>query len=162
MVCYGIFLDQMSLTSILIPILCTLHWFFKFRYFYQRCGRRSTSIHPYSFIWDMFHVIIHLLSKNGEVNFGDFFLNREKLIFSQKIPVFLIPVHDIGSKDRNSDAPSKITYRLWKSPWKSLSKILAFFSGPVPVENRKKDKINEESLVKIGTKLTFLGWTFDI
>ena len=132
MVYYGIFLNQLSLTSILIPILCTLHKLLNFPYFYQRCGRRSTSINPYSFKWLICHIKIHLISKNCEVNFGEFFLNREKLIFSQKIPVFSIPVHNTGSKDRNSDPPSKFTYRLWKSPWKSLIKILAFFSGPVP------------------------------
>ena len=79
-------------------ILCTLHQFLKFWYSYQRCGSRSTLIHRYSFIWDMCHIIIHLLSKNGEVNFGEFFLNWEKPIFSGKIPIFSIPVHDTGSK----------------------------------------------------------------
>ena len=101
MVCYGIFLDQLSLTSILIPILCTLRWFFKFRYFYQRCGRRSTSIHPYSFISYIGHIKIHIISKNWKVPFGAFFLNWEKPIFSAKIPIFSIPVHDIGLKIRN-------------------------------------------------------------
>ena len=117
---YYIFLNQLSVTSILIPILCTLHWFFKFWYSYQRCGRRSTSINPYSFIWLICHIKIHLLSKNCEVIFGDFFLNREKLIFSQKIPVFSIPVHDIGSKDRNSDSRQKLHIGCGnhlESPW---------------------------------------------
>ena len=84
MVHYGIFLNQLSLTSILIPILCTLHKVFNFRYSYQRCGKRSTSINPYSFIWLIFHIKIHLISKNCEVNFGEFFLNREKVIFRRK------------------------------------------------------------------------------
>ena len=112
MVYYGIFLNQLSLTSILIPILCTLHKVFNFRYSYQRCGRRSTLINPYSFIWDMCHVIIHLLSKNGEVPFGAFFLIAKNRFFSAKIPVFSIPVHDTGSKVRNSDPQWKVTYSL--------------------------------------------------
>ena len=103
MVYYGIFLNQLSLTSILIPILCTLHKVFNFRYSYQRCGRRSTLINPYSFIWYMCHIIIHLLSKNGEVYFGVFFLIEKNCCFSEKIPIFSIPVHDTGSKVRNSD-----------------------------------------------------------
>ena len=92
MVLYGVFLDRLSLTSILIPILFTL-----------RCGRRLTMIHRYSFIWNICHIKIHVLSKNCEVPFGAFFLIREKLIFSEKIPIFSIPVHDTGSKVRNSD-----------------------------------------------------------
>ena len=47
--------------------------------------------------------------KKGVVNFVEFF----KLIFSEKIPVFSILIHDTGSKDQNSDAPSKVTYNLY-------------------------------------------------
>ena len=109
---YGIFLNQLSLTSILIPILCTLHKVFNFRYSYQRYGRRSTLIHRYSLIWYICHIIIHLLSKNGEVYFGVFFLNWENVLFSEKIPIFSIPVHDTDSKVRNSDPQWKVTYSL--------------------------------------------------
>ena len=46
-----------------------------------------------------------------------FFLNREKPIFSEKIPIFSIPVQDTCSKVRNSDLQKKVTYRLDKSPF---------------------------------------------
>ena len=96
-------LNEIARTSNFIPIKGTLNDFLKFWYSYQRCGSRSTLIHRYSFIWNICHIKIHLLSKNGEVPFGAFFLNCEKSIFLAKIPVFSIPVHDTGSKVRNSD-----------------------------------------------------------
>ena len=34
------------------------------------------------------------------------------MIFSPKIPVFSIPVLDIGPKVKNSDPPTKVTYTM--------------------------------------------------
>ena len=36
----------------------------------------------------------------------------ENVIFSPKIPVFSIPVHDTGPKVKNSDPPTKVTYTM--------------------------------------------------
>ena len=73
MVLYGVFLDRLSLTSILIPILFTL-----------RCGRRLTMIHRYSFIWNICHIKIHVLSKNSEVPFDAFFWFAKNWYFRRK------------------------------------------------------------------------------
>ena len=39
-----------------------------------------------------------------------YFFIRETVIFSPKIPVFSIPVLDIGPKVQNSEPPIKVTY----------------------------------------------------
>ena len=90
MVYYGIFLNQLSLTSILIPILCTLHKVFNFRYSYQLCGRRTRPIKAYSIIPYVDHIKTHIISKNWLENFGEFFLICVFVLFLGKIPVFLI------------------------------------------------------------------------
>ena len=51
---------------------------------------------------DIYHIKMHLLSKNDEVHFVAFLIEG-KLIFSVKIQVFSILVHDTGSKVKNLD-----------------------------------------------------------
>ena len=64
------------------------------------------------------------------VSYGGIFFELKNR-FSEKIPVFLIPVHDSRSKDRNSDAPSKVTQvmkiTLIVQALDSKGKIQAFF-----------------------------------
>ena len=50
--------------------------------------------------------------KIENVKMCNFFFIRENVIFSPKIPVFSIPVLDIGPKVKNSDPPKKVTYTM--------------------------------------------------
>ena len=112
MVYYGIFLNQLCLTSILIPILYTLHKVLNFPYFYQRCGRRTASISTNPFIPYVDHIKTHIISKNWLDNFGHIFLFAFMCFFGVKYRFFSLPVQDTASKIENSDAPSKVTYRI--------------------------------------------------
>ena len=58
------------------------------------------------------HDKIQILSKNWKCKIMQFFLILENVIFSPKIPVFSIPVLDIGPKVKNSDPPKKVTYTM--------------------------------------------------
>ena len=51
--------------------------------------------------------------KIENVKICNFFI-RENVFFSPKIPVFSIPVLDIGPKVKNSDPPKKVTYTMFE------------------------------------------------
>ena len=58
------------------------------------------------------HDKIQILSKNWECKIMQFFFILENVIFSPKLPVFSLPVHDTGLKVKNSDPPTKVTYTM--------------------------------------------------
>ena len=55
-----------------------------------------------------------ILSKNWKCKIMQFFFILENVIFSPKIPVFSIPVHDNGPKIKNLDPPTKVTYTIFE------------------------------------------------
>ena len=133
MVFYGIFLNQLSLTSILIPILCTLHKFFDFPYFYQRCGRRRASISTNPFIPYVGHIKTHIISKNWLENFGEFFLICVFVLFLGKIPVFLITGTRYRFESWKFGCAVKSYIQVMKITLIVLKEDFGFFSGPLPI-----------------------------
>ena len=94
-----------------------------------------------------------LYRKMGYVILDNFFSFEQKRFFSEKLPIFLIPVHSTGSKVRNSDRSEKlhvIVYILYiKITLIVLKGDFCLFSWPVPIhlelfKNRK---------LKLGNKL---------
>ena len=60
------------------------------------------------------HDKIQILSKNWKCKIMQFFFILEHVIFSPKLPVFSLPVHDTGLKVKNSDPPTKVTDTMLK------------------------------------------------
>ena len=80
-----------------------------------------------SALWEAIHLDLPLFLHMSWV-----FFNREKSIFSEKKGIFSIPLHDTGSKIRNSDPQWKITYSFIKTTLIVLMEDLSlFFPGPV-------------------------------